>query len=177
MAIAPAHRCLQDEGEPVEADLQRLIEPAHRHGPDVPERHLEACDRVSGGHAAIAAAAPRRLGHSHARSSGSCEMGRSAMRARTSASQACGSTSLSFAVVIRVYMKAALSPPRSEPQYSHDLRPRATPRSRALLNDPAGGPLQNSDHRAPGPNVSGVLLPPAKGGVIGDSDDPLLGIV
>ena len=30
------------------------------------------------------------------------------MRARTSASQACGSMSLSLAVAIRVYMKAAL---------------------------------------------------------------------
>ena len=56
-------------------------------------------------------------------------MGRSAMRARTSASRACGSTSLSLAVVISVYMKAVLSPPRSEPQNSHALRPRATPRS------------------------------------------------
>ena len=41
------------------------------------------------------------------------------MRARTSASQACGSMSLSFAVPISVYMNAARSPPRSEPANSH----------------------------------------------------------
>ena len=45
-------------------------------------------------------------------------MGVLAMRARTSASQACGSMSLIFAVPIRVYMKAARSPPRSEPAKS-----------------------------------------------------------
>ena len=62
--------------------------------------------------------------------------GCSAMRARTSASQACGSTLLSLAVPISEYMTAARWPPRSEPQKSHDLRPRVTPRrarSAALL--------------------------------------------
>ena len=44
----------------------------------------------------------------HGRRSSRREAGLPAMRARTSASQACGSTSLSFAVVIRPYMKAAL---------------------------------------------------------------------
>src|SRR5438045_3411579 len=51
------------------------------------------------------------------------------MRRRTSASQACGSMPLSFAVMIRVYIAAARSPPRSEPANSHDRRPSAMPRS------------------------------------------------
>jgi hypothetical protein len=58
------------------------------------------------------------------------------MRARTSASQACGSMSFIFAVTIRLYITAARLPPRSEPQNSHDFRPKAiprTPRSAALL--------------------------------------------
>ena len=55
--------------------------------------------------------------------------GRSAMRSRTSASHACGSTSLSFAVPMSVYITAARTPPRSEPANSHDLRPSAIPRS------------------------------------------------
>ena len=54
------------------------------------------------------------------------------MRARTSASQACGSTPFILAVTIRLYMAAARSPPRSEPQNSHDFLPRATPRSASL---------------------------------------------
>src|SRR6516164_11585633 len=53
----------------------------------------------------------------------------SLMRASTSASHACGSTPLSRAVWISVYMTAARSPPRSEPANSHDLRPSAMPRS------------------------------------------------
>jgi uncharacterized protein YcbK (DUF882 family) len=44
------------------------------------------------------------------------------MRANTSASQACGSTSFILAVVISVAMTAARSAPRSEPANSHDLR-------------------------------------------------------
>ena len=55
--------------------------------------------------------------------------GWSGSRANTSASQACGSMPFSFAVAIRLYMTAARSPPRFEPQNSHDLRPSATPRS------------------------------------------------
>ena len=47
------------------------------------------------------------------------------MRSSTSASQACGSTSLSFAVTIRLLKNAARWPPRSEPAKSHALRPRA----------------------------------------------------
>ena len=39
-----------------------------------------------------------------------------------------GSTSLSLAVPMRVYITAARSPPRSEPAISQDLRPRKMPR-------------------------------------------------
>jgi hypothetical protein len=58
------------------------------------------------------------------------------MRASTSASQACGSTSFILAVTIRLYITAARWPPRSEPQNNHYRRPRAIPlraRSAALL--------------------------------------------
>ena len=51
------------------------------------------------------------------------------MRRSTSASQACGSTLLSLAVAISVYIAAARSPPRSEPAKSQFLRPMAMPRS------------------------------------------------
>ena len=51
------------------------------------------------------------------------------MRASTSASQASGSMSLSWAVIISVVIAAARSAPRSEPANSHDLRPNANPRS------------------------------------------------
>jgi len=51
------------------------------------------------------------------------------MRARSSVSQACGSTSFILAVTIRLKRISARWPPRSEPQHSHDLRPRAMPRS------------------------------------------------
>ncbi len=62
--------------------------------------------------------------------------GWSAMRASTSASQACGSMSFILAVTMRLYITAARCPPRSEPQNSHDRRPRAIPlraRSAALF--------------------------------------------
>jgi len=49
--------------------------------------------------------------------------------ASTSASQACGSMSLSFAVMIKVTMIAARSAPRWEPANNHDFLPRANPRS------------------------------------------------
>src|SRR6478735_7738655 len=47
----------------------------------------------------------------HGSSSSSLWTGCSAMRARTSASQACGSTSFILAVTIRLYITAARSPP------------------------------------------------------------------
>src|SRR5258705_5765892 len=73
----------------------------------------------------------------HGSSSLSLWTGCSAMRARTSASQACGSTSFILAVTIRLYMTAVRCPPRSEPQNNYDFRPRAiprTPRSAALFD-------------------------------------------
>ena len=48
--------------------------------------------------------------------------------ASTSASHACGSTSLSLGVMISVDMAAARSAPRSEPAKSHDFLPNANPR-------------------------------------------------
>jgi hypothetical protein len=63
--------------------------------------------------------------------------GCSATRAKTSASQVCGSMSFILAVTIRLYITAARSPPRSEPQNNQDFLPRAiprTPRSAALLD-------------------------------------------
>src|SRR6185437_7117479 len=51
-----------------------------------------------------------------------------AIRAKTSASQACGSTSFILAVTMRLYMAEARPPPRSDPQNSHDFLPRAMPR-------------------------------------------------
>jgi hypothetical protein len=51
------------------------------------------------------------------------------MRASTSASQARGSTSFSFAVTISEYIAAARSPPASDPANSHDFLPRAIPRN------------------------------------------------
>lgn len=66
--------------------------------------------------------------HSQGRSSRRRVWGMSLMRASTSASHAWGSTSLSFAVVIRPYMIAARWPPRSEPQKSHAFLPMAIAR-------------------------------------------------
>lgn len=57
------------------------------------------------------------------------------MRARTWASQAWGSTPFFFAVTMRLYMAAARSPPRSEPQNNHDLRPRLRARDSELRCD------------------------------------------
>src|SRR6185437_9279273 len=48
------------------------------------------------------------------------------MRASTSASQARGSTSFSFAVIVSEYMAAARSLPQSEPANNHALRPQST---------------------------------------------------
>jgi hypothetical protein len=51
------------------------------------------------------------------------------MRAKTSASQAFGSMSLSRAVMMSVAKTAARSAPRSEPANNHAFLPRAKPRS------------------------------------------------
>ena len=47
------------------------------------------------------------------------------MRASTSVSQTWGSMPLILQLMIRLYIAAALGPPRSEPQKSHDFLPRA----------------------------------------------------
>src|SRR6202040_2240272 len=65
----------------------------------------------------------------HGRSSSIRWAGCSAIRAMTSASQACGSTLFNLAVTIRLYITAARWPPRSEPANNHDFLPRAIPRS------------------------------------------------
>jgi hypothetical protein len=64
--------------------------------------------------------------------SGKRNWGVSAMRASTSASQASGSMSLSFAVVISVVRAAARLAPRSEPAKNHDFLPSANPLSARL---------------------------------------------
>ena len=58
--------------------------------------------------------------------------GRSAMRSRTSAGQACRWTLSSLAVPMRVYIPAARAPSRSEPANSHDFLPSAITRRRPL---------------------------------------------
>ena len=62
-------------------------------------------------------------------SSSSRCIGWPAMRKRTSASHACGSTPFILQVTMRSYMAAARWPPRSDPQNNQDFRPRATQRS------------------------------------------------
>ena len=63
--------------------------------------------------------------------------GESAMRSRTPASQACGSTSFNLAVPIRVYITAARSPPRSEPANTGSTIPLPETESiRAATGDP-----------------------------------------
>src|SRR5262245_22336383 len=78
------------------------------------------------------------------------------MRASTSASQACGSTSLSFAVMISVAMMAARSAPRSEPANSHEFVSESEAAQRAFrcivretdapVVDEAGEPLPTAQH-------------------------------
>jgi hypothetical protein len=72
------------------------------------------------------------------------------MRASTSASQARGSTSFSFAVVMSAYIIAARSPPRSLPANSQAFLPRATPRSARS----AGLVWGDADHGKPGRRAS-----------------------
>src|SRR5258708_7228980 len=61
----------------------------------------------------------------HGSNSSMSRAGCSAMRARTSASQASGSTSFNLAVTIRLYSAAARCPPRSEPVYGTAAAPKA----------------------------------------------------
>lgn len=88
------------------------------------------------GQAAIAGSAAAARRQFHGSNSSSRCAGCPAMRARTSANQACGSTPFIFAVTMRPYMAAARCPPRSDPQNNHDFLPKAMPRrprSAALL--------------------------------------------
>ena len=96
------------------------------------DRRLDIVERDLGGRrwSALHAATLRcsiSAAQCHGRSSGSLLCGMSAMRASTSASQACGSTSLSFAVMINVAMAAARSAPRSEPANSQTFAPAPLP--------------------------------------------------
>ena len=77
------------------------------------------------GHAAAAAMTDALGVQFHGSNSSSRWAGYVAIRAKTSASQACGSTSFILAETMRLYMAAARSPPRSDPQNSHDFLPRA----------------------------------------------------
>jgi hypothetical protein len=97
--------------------------------------------------------------------------------ARTSASHAWGSTSLSFAVPIREYMMAARWPPRSDPAKSQDLRPRAIPRrarSAALLERsmrPSSRKRVKPDHRLrwlqpPGHRTNAPIIADARAGEV-----------
>ncbi len=104
--------------------------PSHRNteqasqsdGNEQPERHVCSLKRVSG--------CPQFGFRQFQGSSSSIRLtGCSAMRARTSASQACGSTSLSWAVWFSEWSTAARCPPRSEPPNSHAFRPSGTQRS------------------------------------------------
>src|SRR4051794_19532469 len=80
----------------------------------------------------------------------------SAMRASTSVSHACGSTSLSLAVMISVVMAAARSAPRSEPAKSHDFLPQRKSSKSTLgcivreadpaVFDEAGKPVPTLEH-------------------------------
>lgn len=88
---------------------------------------LDGMNFVVVGHQA--ARASQVLRQFHGRSSSRQPTGWSAIRPRTSASQAWGSTSLSRQVSISELATAARYPPRSEPQNSHDLRPSGTQRT------------------------------------------------
>src|SRR5665213_956725 len=65
----------------------------------------------------------------HGSSSSILLAGCPAIRASTSASQACASILFILAVTIRLYIAAARCPPRSEPANNHDFLPRAMPRN------------------------------------------------
>jgi hypothetical protein len=73
------------------------------------------------------------------------------MRASTSASQACGSTSFILAVTIRLYITAARPPPRLEPQNSQDYRPRAMPHGSfgGVIRQADAAVVEEAGERAP----------------------------
>ena len=74
------------------------------------------------------------------------------MRASTSASQACGSTSFILAVTIRLYITAVRCPPRSDPQNSHDRRPKGDAPQRAfggVVRDASSAIVEKPGERRP----------------------------
>jgi len=87
--------------------------------------------------------------------SGKRETVMSGGRARTSAIHACGSMSFILQLTVRAHMKAAFSPPRSDPATSHDLLPDAIPlsaHSAALLvrqMRPSSRNAVKAAHRSP----------------------------
>src|SRR5271155_1713817 len=96
VAVGPAHGRLDGQVQPVESDVERHLDAAQNRGLDVIEGDLEAGDG-GGAHAAtLRRSAP--AAQFHGKRSSSLWILRSLMRASTSASQACGSTSLSLAV-------------------------------------------------------------------------------
>lgn len=82
MGVGPAHCGLDHLVQPVEPDLQRHLDLAHRLRINIIQDDPEAGDE---GHAAILCAV---RGQFHGSSSGRRDMGMSGSRARTSASQA-----------------------------------------------------------------------------------------
>jgi len=95
MTVGPAHRGLDRQMQAIEPDGIRYLDTAQNHGRDVIEGDLEASDGV-GNHAATLRP-PLSAAQCHGSRSWSRPCGMPAIRASTSASQACGSTSLSFA--------------------------------------------------------------------------------
>src|SRR3982751_4184725 len=119
MAVGPAQRGLQDQVQTVEAYIERHLQAPHDSRLDIVESDLQARDRWGGCHAASLTA---RLVQFQGSNASRSRMGCSLMRASTSASQACGSTSLSLAVMISIAIAAARSAPRSDPASWRTLR-------------------------------------------------------
>lgn len=88
----------------VELDVERHLDPAQSHRLHVIERSPEASDTDRHAASLRRATSEAQL---NGKSSSSLWTAWSSMRAGTSASQACGSTSLSFAVMISIGMIAA----------------------------------------------------------------------
>src|SRR5262249_28381768 len=136
VVIEPPHDDLDDVVQDLERDRGRHLDLTPDQGIGVPQLDANGGDLVE---AVGCGVLPGRTHHAASLAGWAFQFQGSAywglwmlwslMRASTSASHACGSTPLSRAVWISVYMTAARSPPRSEPANSHDLRPSAMPRS------------------------------------------------
>lgn len=108
--IVKRHGRLNDVVQGLERCRQRHLGAPPDGGLPVIELDPDAGDAMGVAHAASLADCAFQF---HGRRSGSRLCGVSAMRASTSASQGCGSASLSFAVPSSVYITAARSAPRS----------------------------------------------------------------